>query len=148
MNNGQTPGGENRTTGNFKLNIDERDLATGTFDLPERRSQPPRPEYSMNKAYLTEKERQAEKKAHKKRDRLKARKNRRVFSLVWVCMVLLVSFTLASYLIGGSNDFFAAKRPEGTTEVTLPEDVTIDELSQIVYKPGPLTNRSFSSCFA
>ena len=52
MNNGQTPGGENRTTGNFKLNIDERDLATGTFDLPERRSQPPRPEYSMNKACL------------------------------------------------------------------------------------------------
>ncbi len=147
MNNGQTPGGENRTTGNFKLNIDERDLATGTFDLPERRSQPPRPEYSMNKAYLTEKERQAEKKAHKKRDRLKARKNRRVFSLVWVCMVLLVSFTLASYLIGGSNDFFAAKRPEGTTEVTLPEDVTIDELSQIVYKAGAIDKPEFFKLF-
>ena len=147
MNNGQTPGGENRTTGNFKLNIDERDLATGTLDLPERRSQPPRPEYSVNKAYLTEKERQAEKKAHKKRDRLKARKNRRVFALVWVCMVLLVSFTLASYLIGGSNDFFAANRPEGTTEVTIPEDVTIDELTQIVYKAGAIDKPSFFKLF-
>ena len=59
MNHGQNTGGgenPNRATGNFKLNIDERDLATGNIDLPERRSQPPRPEYSVNKAYLTEKE--------------------------------------------------------------------------------------------
>ena len=62
MNHGQNTGGgenPNRATGNFKLNIDERDLATGNIDLPERRSQPPRPEYSVNKAYLTEKERRA-----------------------------------------------------------------------------------------
>ena len=62
MNHGKNPGGD-RGTGNFKLNIDERDLATGSVDLPDRRSQPPRPEYSANKAYLTEKERRAEKKA-------------------------------------------------------------------------------------
>ena len=45
MNHGQNTGGgenPNRATGNFKLNIDERDLATGNIDLPERRSQPPR----------------------------------------------------------------------------------------------------------
>ena len=67
MNHGQNTGGgenPNRATGNFKLNIDERDLATGNIDLPERRSQPPRPEYSVNKAYLTEKERRAERKAY------------------------------------------------------------------------------------
>ena len=114
---------DNRNTGGFKLNIDERDLATGTIDLQERRTQP-RPEFSANKTYLTEKERKAEKKAHKKRNRLKARKNRRVFSLVWICMVLLVSFTLGSYLITGSNDFFAIGRSEGNTEVTIPENVT------------------------
>ena len=46
MNHGQNTGGgenPNRATGNFKLNIDERDLATGNIDLPERRSQPPWP---------------------------------------------------------------------------------------------------------
>ena len=148
MNQGQNPGGENRGTGNFKLNIDERDLATGRMELPERRSRPPRPEYSANKAYLTEKERRAEKKAHKKRDKLKARKNRRVFSLVWLCMVLLVSFTLASYLIKGSNDFFAANRAEGTTEVTIPENVTTKQLTQILYEAEPLASRSFSICIA
>lgn len=147
MNQGQNPGGENRGTGNFKLNIDERDLATGTVDLPERRSQPPRPEYSANKAYLTEKERRAEKKAHKKRDKLKARKNRRVFALVWVCMVLLVSFTLASYLIQGSNDFFAANRTEGTTEVTIPENVTAKELSQILYEAGAIKKPEFFNLY-
>lgn len=144
MNHGQNPGGgESRGTGNFKLNIDERELATGSIDLPERRSQPPRPEYSTNKAYLTEKERQAEKKAHKKRDKLKARKNRRIFSLVWLCMVLLVSFTLASYLIRGSNDFFAVGRSEGTTEVTIPENVTIEELTQILYDAGAINEPDF-----
>ena len=62
-------------------------------------------------------------------------------------MVLLVSFTLASYLIGGSNDFFAANRPEGTTEVTIPEDVTIDELTQIVYKAGAIDKPEFFKLF-
>ena len=147
MNHGQNPGGENRGTGNFKLNIDQRDLATGSVDLPERRSQPPRPEYSANKAYLTEKERRAERKAHKKRDKLKARKNRRVFALVWVCMVLLVSFTLASYLIQGSNDFFAAKRPEGTTEVTIPQEVTSEELARILYEAGAIDKPEFFNIY-
>lgn len=147
MNHGQNPGGENRGTGNFKLNIDERDLATGTVDLPERRSQTPRPEYSTNKAYLTEKERRAEKKAHKKRDKLKARKNRRVFALVWVCMVLLVSFTLASYLIQGSNDFFAANRTEGTTEVTIPENLTSKQLAQILYEAGAIKKPEFFNLY-
>ena len=45
MNHEQNPrGGESRGTGNFKLNIDERDLATGSIDVQERRGQPPRPE--------------------------------------------------------------------------------------------------------
>lgn len=69
MNHEQNPrGGESRGTGNFKLNIDERDLATGSIDVQERRGQPPRPEYSANKAFLTDKERRQEEKAHKKRD--------------------------------------------------------------------------------
>lgn len=143
MNHGQNPGGGNRGTGNFKLNIDERDLATGSVDIPERRSQPPRPEYSTNKAYLTDKERRAEKKAHKKRNKLKARKNRWIFSVVWLCMVLLVSFTLASYLIQGSNDFFAANRTEGTTEVTIPKEVTVDQLTQILYEAGAIKKPEF-----
>ena len=137
---------DNRNTGGFKLNIDERDLATGTIDLQERRTQP-RPEFSANKTYLTEKERKAEKKAHKKRNRLKARKNRRVFSLVWICMVLLVSFTLGSYLITGSNDFFSIGRSEGNSEVTIPENVTPGELAQILYEAGAISKTEFFTIY-
>ena len=150
MNHGQNTGGgenPNRATGNFKLNIDERDLATGNIDLPARRSQPPRPEYSVNTASLTEKARRAARKAHKTRDKLKARKNRRVFALVWVCMVLLVSFTLASYLIKGSNEFFAVGRSQGTTSVTIPENVTLDDLTQILYEAGAIKEPEFFSLF-
>lgn len=143
MNQGQNPNGGNRPTGNFKLNIDQRDLATGNIDMPDRRNQPPRPEYSVNKAYMTEKERRAEKKAHKKRNRLKSRKNRWIFTLVWLCMVLLVSFTLASYLIRGSNDFFAVGRAEGTTSVTIPENVTMEELTKILYEAGAIKEPQF-----
>lgn len=147
MNQGRNPGGDNRGTGNFKLNIDERDLATGSVDLPDRRGQAPRPEYSTNKAYLTEEERRAEKKAHKKRNKLKARKNRRVFAVVWLCMVLLVSFTLASYLIQGANDFFAAKRAEGTTQVVIPENVTEKQLAQILKEAGAIDKPEFFSLY-
>lgn len=143
MNQGQNPNSGNRPTGNFKLNIDQRDLATGNIDMPDRRNQPPRPEYSVNKAYMTEKERRAEKKAHKKRNRLKSRKNRWIFTLVWLCMVLLVSFTLASYLIRGSNDFFAVGRAEGTTSVTIPENVTMEELTKILYEAGAIKEPQF-----
>lgn len=147
MNNEQNPGGGNRPTGNFKLHIDQRDLATGNIGLPQRKSQPPRAEYSTGKAYLTEQERRAEKRAHKKRDRLKARKNRRVFALVWVCMVLLVSFTLASYLIEGTNDFFAVGRNEGITSVTIPEHVTREDLAQILYDAGAIDEPEFFQLF-
>ena len=133
---------ENRPTGTFKLTIDEKDLATGSFDAQERRAQP-RQEYASNRAYVTEKERKAEHKAHKKRNRLKARKNRRIFSLVWLCMVLLVSFTLGSYLITGSNDFFAVGRSEGTVSVTIPEHVTREELSQILYEARAINEPEF-----
>ena len=89
------------STGGFKLQIDERDRATGNIDLPQRRRSQPTPyaPTANDQGYLTEKERKAEKKAHKKRDKLKARKNRRIFSLVWLCMVLLVFF-----LVGERKD--------------------------------------------
>lgn len=142
--------GENHATGNFKLHIDEKDLATGSYDLPDhRRGQTASfgPPPSSRSAYMTEKERKEEKKAHKKRDKLKARKNKRVFSLVWLCMVLLVSFTLASYLIGGSNDFFAVGRIEGTAQVEIPEHVTEEELAQILFDKGAISKKEFFTLY-
>lgn len=156
MNENQNPNRREPTdiksTGAFKLNIDERDLATGSFDpltqTQGRGAVGGRQPYSSTAYYSSDKERKAEKKAHKKRDKLKARKNKRVFSLVWLCMVLLVSFALASYLIGGANDFFGASRTEGTAEIELPEKLDADSLAELLYKHGAIKERDFFKIYA
>lgn len=137
-------------SGGFQVNIDQRDLMTGPVEQPRTRRQPDQyaEPASARKAQLTDKEIRAEKKAHKKRNRVKARKNKRVFRLVWICMVLLISFTFASYLIGGSNDFFGAGRPEGNVDVTIPEGkLTEDELADILYKAGVISKPEFFSLY-
>jgi len=142
-------GEEPRAAGSFKVNIDERDLMTGPVESPRRRQQefyaePP----ASSRAHLTEEERKQEKKAHRKRNRIKARKNKRIFKFMWLCMVLLTSFTIASYLIGGSNDFFAIGRNEGTTVVTIPETgVDEDGLAQILAESGAIDKPEFFSLY-
>lgn len=133
----------------FKLQIDERDLATGSFDPARYDDGGSSPRYSepmpsKTAYYASDKERKAEQKAHKKRNRLKARKNKRVFSLVWLCMVVLCGLTLASYLIGGSNDFFAVGRNRGATEVIIPEgEMTPEKLADLLYERGAIKKPEF-----
>ena len=134
-------------TGGFQVKIDQRDLMTGSLEAPRQRrgqpvqyAEPP----SAKKAALTDKELKAEKRAHKKRNRIKARKNKRVFSFVWLCMVLLTSFTLASYLIGGAMDFFGDGRDTGTVDITIPEGkLTEDGLAEILYQAGAIKKPEF-----
>lgn len=151
MNNRpQQPGPDPQRPGNFQVNIDQRDLMTGPMEQPRARRQPA--QYaeppSARKAQLTDKELRAEKRAHKKRNRVKARKNKIVFRVVWICMVLLISFTFASYLIGGSNDFFGAGRPVGNVDVTIPEgELTEDELADILFKAGVISKPEFFSLY-
>ncbi len=135
----------------FKLNIDEKDLRTGSVDRPEtRRAQRGNstPTQSRTAYYSTDQDSRAEKKAHKKRNRLKARKNKRVFSIVWLCMVLLLGLTLASYLITGANDFLAVGRTTGTTEVELPETVDAESLAELLYQRGAINEPEFFTLYA
>jgi len=133
------------------VKIDQRDLMTGSLEAPRQRrgqpvqyAEPP----SAKKAALTDKELKAEKRAHKKRNRIKARKNKRVFSFVWLCMVLLTSFTLASYLIGGAMDFFGDGRDTGTVDITIPEGkLTEDGLAEILYQAGAIKKPEFFSLY-
>lgn len=97
--------------------------------------------------YSRDMEEKAQKKAHKKRDKIKSAKNKGIFRVVWVVMVVLVGITLASYLIEGANDFFAVGRQEGTATVTIPEDVTSDELAEILYQNGAIEKEEFFNIF-
>ncbi len=140
------------TGGNFKLNIDERDLAAGNFEQPPvrqgRAGSHGEQAQSRTAYYSADPNSKEEKKAHKKRNKLKARKNKRIFALVWLCMVLLLAFTLASYLIGGANDFFAVGRNEGTTEVEVPENVDADRLAELLYQRGAINKPEFFALYS
>ncbi len=149
--NGRGEGGPN-PAGSFKLDIDERELAAGSFDQPRYdqgySGSHGEPSSSRTAYYSSDKDRKAEKKAHKKRNKLKARKNKRVFALVWLCMVLLLAFTLASYLISGANDFFAVDRNDGTTEVQIPENVDADRLAELLYQRGAIKKPEFFALYS
>lgn len=97
--------------------------------------------------YSRDMEEKAQKKAHKRRDKIKSAKNKGIFRVVWVVMVVLVGITLASYLIEGANDFFAVGRQDGTATVTVPDDVTSDELAEILYQNGAINKKEFFNIF-
>lgn len=50
-------------------------------------------------------------------------------------------------MIQGSNDFFAANRTEGTTEVTIPENLTSKQLAQILYEAGAIKKPEFFNLY-
>lgn len=135
---------------NFKVNIDDNN-----FSMPDDTMRSLNGEHRINidasninedrdkNLYYNDKKEKTNKKEHKKRDKIKSHKNKRIFRVVWITMVVLVALTLASYLIGGSNDFLAVDRKEGVTTVTIPKNVTVDELSEILAKSGAINKPEF-----
>lgn len=149
-NSDKRPSGENgrtppprTTTESFKLDLREEDLATGPLiKMEQRRDMPADPRIGKT-VYYTEKERKKSEKEHKKRNKIKAGKNRRVFAIVWIAMVLLISFTLGSYLTSGSNDFFAVGREEGSVTIVVPEHVTSKQLAALLETGGVIKAKEF-----
>lgn len=84
-----------------------------------------------------------DKKEHKRRDRIKRRKNRHVFTLMWLLMVVLMSLTISKYLINGANDFFAVGRVDSLVTVEIPENVTLDELTDILAEKSAINEPEF-----
>lgn len=139
-----------RNTEDFKLELTEEDIMTGTAELQRRKNDTGRYQTgptATKKVYHTEKELRQERKAHKKRNRIKAGKNKRVFSLVWLAMVLLVSFTIASYLIAGAYDLLANERSQGIVEVQIPENVTTEQLAKILRESGAINREDFFTLY-
>lgn len=137
----------------FKLNLSE-DQLNHTDELEDLQGYagsraPQRVEESSAGARSARAERNQKKEAkeHKKRNRVKARKNKRIFAFTWLAMVILVSLTLASYLIGGSNDFLGVDRMDSEVEVTIPENVTQEQLTDILYKSHAIDKPEFFSLF-
>ena len=85
-----------------------------------------------------------EKKEQKRRNRIKAKRNRRLFLSVWLVMVVLVAVTLGEYLAVGAGDVFAMNRTEEqTADVSIPEDATLEEVTDILYDAGVIEDPKF-----
>ncbi len=99
--------------------------------------------------YYSEKKSKDLKREHKKRDKIKSIKNRRIFRLVWICMVILVSLSAASFLILGSNDLFAVGREEAaTTIINIPENTSFEELAEILHEGEVIDQPTFFEIYA
>lgn len=155
----------------FRLNIDESAFNTPYNVEPEReapkRVQPQRPRqqkpvqqsqevnsYSSGKTKeMIEKDYQKadkrQKKEAKKREKRKAKKNKRVFTLIWLVMVIMAGVILSKFLLTGINDMLAISRPEDN-QVTLkiPGNATFDDVIDILYDNNIIKEKSFFKFYA
>ena len=89
------------------------------------------------------------KRLDKKRRRLKAKKNRVIFRTVWFTMIVFVSIMIGQYIMVGVNDMLAVGREgEKTVEINIPENATIDRVTDILFENGLIKNKGFFKLYA
>lgn len=136
-------------TRSFRLNLSEEQLQSDTqTDLQAYAGTESTPRRTPSAESVTgTRAQQKEAAEHRKRNKLKAKKNKRIFTFTWLAMIVLVSLVLASYLIGGSNDFFGVDRIESTVEITIPENVTQEELTKLLYDSHAIEKPEFFTIY-
>ena len=118
----------------------EEDNSISSFSAPQNSSE--------QKRQRGKEEIKREKKAHKQRDKEKGKRNRRVFRLVWIVMVLFVGLALAQYLMTGLNDMLAINHITSTVTVEIPPDATLDEVAQVLQENGVIKEPTFFKLYA
>ena len=74
------------------------------------------------------------KRTDKKRAKIKAKKNRIIFRVVWITMILFVSIMIGEFLMVGVNDVLGVGREEGKATITVPANADIDKITDILYQ--------------
>ncbi len=89
------------------------------------------------------------KRTDRKRRRRKAKNNRIIFRTVWWVMIVLASIMIGQFLMVGVNDLLAVGREEeNTVTITIPQNATIDEITDILYTNHVIKNKTFFKLFA
>lgn len=89
------------------------------------------------------------KKSVKKRKKEKAERNGCIFKFVWLSMVILVAVVLGMFLVTGVNDLLAISRSEeNKTLVTIPENATLDQVTEILSENGVINEPFFFKLYA
>ena len=91
-----------------------------------------------------------QRKEEKQIEKSKAKRNRRIFKLVWICMIIVASVVLSQFLLIGINDLLAISREDNPTKVTIsiPADPTLDQISDILYQSNVIKQPKFFKMYA
>ncbi len=91
-----------------------------------------------------------QRKEEKKIEKSKAKRNRRIFKVVWISMIVIVAVVLSQYLLVGVNDLLGISREENATtvNVSIPENPTLDVIAQTLYKSRVIKQPGFFKLYA
>ena len=91
-----------------------------------------------------------QKKEEKKIEKSKAKRNRRIFKLVWLSMILIVAIVLSQYLVVGVNDLLGVSREDNPTKVNIqiPANPSLDQIADILYKANVIKQPGFFKLYA
>lgn len=86
-----------------------------------------------------------QKKEEKQIEKSKAKRNRRIFKLVWITMVIIVAVVLSQFLLVGVNDLLGISREDNPTKVTIhmPANPTMDEVADVLYQANVIKQPGF-----
>lgn len=96
------------------------------------------------------KELKRQKKEEKKIEKEKAKRNRRIFRIVWISMVVILAIAVSQFFMVGINDLLAVKREQNPQKVTIsiPADPTIEQIADILYSNGVIDKPEFFTMYA
>lgn len=91
-----------------------------------------------------------QKKEEKKIEKGKAKRNRRIFRVVWLTMIAIVAVVLSQYLLVGVNDLMAISREENPSKVMIhiPADPTMDDIADLLYASDVIKEPGFFKLYA
>ncbi len=127
---------------NHKSDFD--DISSGEQESENPYSEAEPEEQTLDSATL-----KRAKKADRRRSRQKAKKNRVMFRIVWLVMVIFVSIVLGQFIMVGVNDLLAVGREQDKkVTVTIPKDASLDDIANTLYDNGVINNKGFFKFYA
>lgn len=91
-----------------------------------------------------------QKKEEKQVEKSKAKRNRRIFKLVWITMIALVGIVLSQFLLVGINDLMAISREDNPTKVMIhvPANPSMDDIAKLLYDSNVIKQPGFFKLYA
>lgn len=83
-----------------------------------------------------------------KQTKARGRKNKTVFFLMWMAMIVAISFSVARFAMVNINDMLAVNRGTDTVQVQIPKNATGKQVAQILQASGVIRKPSFFALYS